>query len=228
MVRTAGGGSAPHIAPIERARYPATENEVFTFREGAFYGNLFTPNELLVQCAVGTNGERVCRPKTQTDRQRGLPYPRVYACYEDSLQVAYLNARICTDPSAGCFVHDPKPCVGAGPADPNSARCTWLNHAGVYQDCRGPDPAADSYPAITTYLNEPCDLIGDGIGVCTRIRRAVASDTPGRGSVGRGPRGCGGCSAHGSTGALQAAVLALLVTLVLGARRRSRARSPAG
>jgi hypothetical protein len=228
----------------ESGRYPAKEQEVFTFREGAFYGNLFEPDELTTSCEVyptvgqqglemsckppgGKGGDsNVCRIDRDViicERKLGpLPYKDVHACYsvaqeQDSqygeLGVAYLNSRICDQPDskASCFFHPPRPCSGGN----HSARCKWSKEAGVYQDCEGLGARPRTFRPITTYLNDPCDLIGEQ-GLCAKIRALRPIDP----SPSSSP-GCWGCTRSCSAGgALVLAPGVALLALIL--RRRPR------
>ncbi|HEX7836364.1 MAG TPA: hypothetical protein VF469_02815, partial [Kofleriaceae bacterium] len=192
--------SSPPLVKISGSGvYPAKDREVFTFREGAFYGNLFTPSKLSRSCTM-TKDVRQCflaGDKTGGDacdvRQLGtsdakcdltktVPYPDVYACYSLAQQedgqghgsaangIAYLNSRICDQPGSTCFPHTPIPCYD--PAnEQSSAHCEWTGD-GVYHHCKGQD-LDTSYPAITTYLNDPCDVIGNG-ELCDELRRSLA------------------------------------------------------
>jgi hypothetical protein len=56
---TASG--APAVARIAGAgKYPAPEADVFTFLEGAFYGNLFEPDRLTWSCELDDAGAWKC------------------------------------------------------------------------------------------------------------------------------------------------------------------------
>jgi MYXO-CTERM domain-containing protein len=96
-----------------------------------------------------------------------------------------------------------------------------------------------SYPPVTTYLNDPCDLLGNHSGVCSAVRAALArgggagartgeaartSEAPptsgeGPGRVAPGARGCG-CAGGGAGGG--SGTLAALVALAIHLRRRRR------
>lgn len=210
--------------------YPAPRKEVFPFLEGAFYGNLFDPDKLTQGCEVDSASQMTCRPLgdkrgvpdvcviscgvTSCRRDAGaLPYTNVYACYslaqqDDSQRgnvgVAYLNSRICDRPDATCFPEPPGPCIGEGP---DSARCTW--YAGVYADCMSRGAQPEEFPPITTYLNEPCDLIGEG-KLCDEVRSTPRSEL-----LSKGARLC-----------VAGGVLLLIVVGVLTGRLRDRKRRP--
>ena len=240
---TSGGLTAPPPPPpvikvAGAGSYPATEAEVFSYVEGAFYGNLFSPDELAIRChasptsptvllcqrADGSAAIEPCAPAATACPQRRLtvPYRNVYACYsltrdgttDDTAAVAYMNDRICAQRNGDepCFPHPPQRC---------SLHCEWDAAGGRYQRCTGglrTPTAPKVYPAITTYLNDPCDLIG-GAALCTRLRTAIGLAGNGGGGVTAGPpttrrpRGCGGCASADEAPAPLTAALALLLSL---------------
>lgn len=169
-----------------------------------------------------------------------VPYGGVYACYsyaqqtenaaDDDVSAAAINARICDVPHSGrsCFGDRLRRCHYS---DENknldlqhSAGCKALPAGGGYPLCRGVDAEASrTYShVVTTYLNEPCDLLATS-GECSALGRTLAASaggaTPatGVGSVGPGKRGCGGCAAGG--GGLPGLVAG--VALVALRRRKS-------
>jgi hypothetical protein len=179
--------------------YPAPLGEAFGFLEGAFFGNMFLPDRLTRDCEVtqlksdqqGGLEQLTCRSggKDVTEEcmiscgitscrrdAGGLPYTNVHACYSfaqqrdsqnGNLGVAYLNSRICDRPDAACFFEPPGPCTGD---EPESAHCTWQGAAGRFADCSSPADHAKEFPPMTTYLNEACDVIGEG-PLCDEVRR---------------------------------------------------------
>ncbi|WP_437716839.1 hypothetical protein WMF45_10755 [Sorangium sp. So ce448] len=133
------------VGENEGVRYPATEVELFRYREGGFYGNIFDSNP---------GGAR----------PDGVLFDKQYACYgEDWNQgAANLADRLCalpaSDAAAQCFVHEPKPC---SPFNGNPGACARTAGArrSIYTPC---DEAGAQwkYP-VTVYLNHPCDLRSD-------------------------------------------------------------------
>ena len=215
---------APTLRTKGTGSYPASTREVFTFREGAFYGNLFDVDALRYDCQI-TGTMRECTPRVAglavercpavslvgdgaagtvgCAEARTLGNAHLFACFSlaqqqdtdgvgtDDEGVAYLNARICDEPDASCFPTRPTRCHYVDPAV-NAARgahCTYVD--GRYQTCAGPD--GTRYPAITSFLNDPCDLLG-AKRVCTRLRVLLRSAS---GGVTHAPgvverrRGCG-------------------------------------
>jgi hypothetical protein len=232
VIKVAGSGT-----------YPATEKEAFTFREGAFYGNLFKPGELMWSCEVGDDFKQVCKPtpgNEGAEAETSLPYKDVYACYTSAQQkdsegekmgAAYLNNRICDRPDLkkGCFFHKPNRCYYTDPEtnEKKGAHCKWVSDAGFFQDCHGQGDKADTtYQPITMYLNDPCHLIDDK-DLCTAIRKSIAirkAIAPVPGGVPKvppGPRGRGGCSLD-AAGGTHPASIAVLLGLLLHRRRRRR------
>lgn len=208
--------------------YPASEKEVFTFLEGAFYGNLFEPNALTTHCEIfPKKGTRcVVNPDYERKKYREepvLPYTDVHACYsfaqqQDSqhgdLGTAYLNSRLCDLPNARCFFHPPRPCTEG----PSNAHCKWVSSSGVYKECADPADPTTTFQPITTYLNDACDLIGEG-GLCDKVRSLPPRVT----KPGTGWCGCGGCSRSCSAlGALLVAAGTVLLGFLLRRRRQRR------
>jgi hypothetical protein len=166
----------------------------------------------------------------------GLPYDGVYACYsyaqqqenddDDAQSAAAFNARLCDLPGAEakCFPHKIKRCHYSDPAR-NAARgagCNAISAKGAYRSCPGQDADTASYSqVITTYLNDPCDVLNDR-KQCAMLRSAIAGGSGNPATVPPGARGCGGCAATG-TGGLGAPLVGC--ALVVSRRRRTR-RSP--
>lgn len=258
--------------------YPATEREVFTFREGAFYGNLFEPEALSWNCEI-SDDKRTCthidptnpkdgiietcgiRAKTFGDyntedlpqdsdgysaetartyedvvcvETKAVPYRNVYACYslaqqqdsqdngDDGEGVAFLNDRICDepDPNKRCFFHTPRRChfLNAQKNENRGAHCDWVD--GVYQNCKSSDGKL-TYLPITTYLNDPCDLIGND-DLCSKVRRSLVLARLPATKVVPGPHGCGGCSLGDAGGGFLPASIAALLALLRRGRMRRR------
>ncbi|KYF78059.1 hypothetical protein BE11_12070 [Sorangium cellulosum] len=124
------------------AQYPAREEEVFTYREGSFFGDVF----------------------------RG-PKDR-YACYSDiwSHGKAHLTDRLCAGPSdEGCLLHEPYPCRAAPKGDADTAPaytqlCFGEAEApgSAYLDCEGEQRVRPPWQhGITVFLSDPCALSSD-------------------------------------------------------------------
>jgi MYXO-CTERM domain-containing protein len=234
----------PEITDLAGGGYPATEAQVFAFREGAFFGNLFDPSGLTRDCSMAAttaglqclslDGQPVppctdANPENCGIDENTLPYRRLYACFSaeqagganDSVSAAYFNDRICSEPDAEhpCFAQPPRRCA---------TQCQWDAARGVYRDCtvtEGANQGQTTYRPITTYLELPCDLLGDP-ALCETVRASVG----GGGGIGGGvppvtpgPHGCGCATGGSTTGALASLGLGALVAARLR-RRRGAAR----
>jgi hypothetical protein len=204
--------------------YPASEQEVFTFLEGAFYGNLFEPHALTTHCEILQGGTQCVRnPGYQGNKypdELVLPYTNVHACYSFAQQqddqngdlgVKYINSRVCAAPDGDCFLDRPRPCTEG----PNSARCRWVSSAGGYEGCADPGNPARTFHSITTYLNDPCDLI-DERALCDKVTSLHRAKGRGKDRY-----DFGGCARSWSAaGALVLAAVVVLIALLLRMRRR--------
>jgi hypothetical protein len=183
MIKPLDGRSSALALAGKTARYPAPESEIFPFREAGFYGNLFEPEAL--SRTVSVKGDNlviaeagrvssVPLPKHQSAGKLSIPYTHVYVCYgfEDQRStsvdiqltkahgIANLNDRVCAGPGSNCFPNLPVACSNV---------CQWNDHEGVYEKCQGRDRL---YPAITSYLDEPCSLVSAGQCVSLRKQRS--------------------------------------------------------
>jgi hypothetical protein len=124
-----------------RRTYPAREVDVFTYREGAFYGNLFSTSAKLDTNPTMLSGD-------------------TYACFGERWAdgLATFADRFCAL-DAVCFDHTPMGCF-----QPKGDRCE--SDSGMpgefYERCSGiavpPARPAEWAAPITVYLNGPCDL----------------------------------------------------------------------
>jgi len=124
------------------ASYPSSESEVFTYREGAFFGNIFD--------AVSSR-----YPTDSTDINMLVGYQ--YACHSElwSDGVAHDTDRLCAGPDSPCFENAPGRCI-----DP----CLMPTGGSqpIYTPCSTASPTLRSWThPITVYLNHPCDLARD-------------------------------------------------------------------
>lgn len=171
--------------------YPASEEQVFTYREGGFYGDLF-------------------KPASFTDA--GTLSAEQYSCYSDVWGdgLARLAGRACAGPISGrglsgcpadrtdtlppdageslCFVNPPRGCIDPSPCVPDAGGlhvcataipattdylgCPGDPHAATrqssYVDCHGfpvGRPSNTWRYSTTVYLNDPCDGAPNG-GAC--------------------------------------------------------------
>lgn len=121
--------------------YPAPEADVFTYREGAYYGTAFG----------GVAHETGCSPP-----QPGLLGAQQHACFGEPWTdgTAHLRDRLCEKPDDGCLANTPLPCA----SDTSVHACDGASLDGAYRECDG-SSASPAWPLpLTVYLNHPCDL----------------------------------------------------------------------
>jgi len=171
---------------------PAPEPAVFAWREGGFYGDIFEAisnekRQVRINPIKGNLQEQI-RPGTdkaafeesnwrdevrETLAFRGVIYPKMFACSskEWNAQDAYFQLRVCAGPTGeNCAAKYVGPCFpescGSDNAHPSSFD---------YKDCKDGSPEPPWSQPITTFLNQPCDLVGlkgDEEGrVCSTVGR---------------------------------------------------------
>jgi hypothetical protein len=153
---------------------PSSEGEVFTWREGAFYGNIFDPgalNPLKPQVRVNaTTGQVEEEPvpgsgiwvagKTVSSLFAGAVYLNMWACSSGNwtLPDGYFERRSCAGVGGlNCAARYAGPCAllcSTGDAGPASG-----DHD--YGDCADLTLQRWASP-LTPFLNHPCDLLGPG------------------------------------------------------------------
>ncbi|NVJ02495.1 hypothetical protein HV824_30855 [Myxococcus sp. AM009] len=154
------------VAPVATAgTYPAEPFGAYTFREGAFYGNMFDSRELTVEVVLNPD---TFEPKLVNLRFKGVVHDNVHACHgRDWVDGdSHLRSRICANADiggqsiSGCMAHAAGPCE-PGSYNPRPARCKLNDGAAVWgdgdfegcDDSRGvhhPEP-------ITVFLRSPCE-----------------------------------------------------------------------
>lgn len=150
----------------------ATEQQVWSYVEGAFYGNIFRSDGLApgLDFHVDAGG--------QTTGPYNLIVPTIFrhahACYSPIWRsgAAELTSRMCAGPSANCLMRIAGAC-GAAPAftgtsDPVN-RCQYMASQGDYRGCLDRNGSQRWYHPVTTYLNNPCDTVampGAGSSAC--------------------------------------------------------------
>ena len=161
--------TTPDAVPVAHhgpgsGRYPVPEKDVFPFLEGAFFGNLFDPDGLTRtrEMVLRDGKPEVHRDNDKNNDDDDVPHPHIYACYSqanDEEGVANVNWRVCDKPgSKKCFPNPPRRChfKDAEVNRHNGYHCRWNADNGLYRDCIGDD--GETYPVITVYLHESCDL----------------------------------------------------------------------
>ena len=151
---------------------PTSETQLFTWREGAFYGNIFGAgalNPLKPQIRVNPSTGRVeeqpipglnlwIAGKTVSSLFVGVVYQKMWACSsaEWSLPAAYYERRVCAAlGGVNCAAKYAGPCsllCGSGDRAPVSGDFD-------YGDCA--DLTLQHWPTTTTtFLDHPCDVVG--------------------------------------------------------------------
>jgi len=165
----------------------ATEQQVFSWREGAFYGNLFG------SLAQGVNvhfdpkyGKVLGREFTV----KGSMYTNMWACYSNvwSYPDAYMKDRVCAGSTTNCAATPVGACQYHASATPTYV-CDYNDgDPGLgdydYQGCAGQNGTYWKN-AITTYLNDPCDVAGDhyipnassAVKVCSAKKGGIVKQT---------------------------------------------------
>jgi len=147
--------------------YPSAPFGAYTFREGAFYGNLFDPHALSVEVLL----DRVTFKATLTKPGfMGYPYQKVFACYSRDWVSgdSHLTSRVCAntnvsgDLGRACVAQTLGPCE-PGNTSPLPPRCAVNDGPQVYGDgdfesCRDDSGQLYAEP-VTVYLRSPCDLL---------------------------------------------------------------------
>jgi hypothetical protein len=149
---------------ISGGKYPLTEEEVFTYREGAFFGNVFDDIPAL------------SFPQPDTGGKNKFLVGNQYACYSEiwNSGEAHLTDRICALPDLElklgntCLVNSPEPCLWS-PTLPTLVDCDHVCQSEVCKEGGYLGCQSSSVPgslsgikewthALTVYLNNPCDL----------------------------------------------------------------------
>jgi hypothetical protein len=158
--------------------YPALEEDVFSFLEGAFFGNLFDPDGLtrFREVVLDANQPKVTRGHlagTDEGDEDTIPHRHIYSCYSlDNAEegIAYLTGRICAKPDAGkkCFPNPPQPCRFRDTGEKAKRDAVCRRGSKGRWDCRGHGSVV--YPALAVFLNEPCGLTESGCANLPRVR----------------------------------------------------------
>lgn len=177
----------PQARSASGGTYPAGPFGAFTFREGAFYGNMFDPSALAVEVLVTKDKDYI--PVLSKPGFQGYPYQNVHACYSRDWVSgdSHLISRICANATVGGS--SAYACVArtAGPCEPGSTstrppRCkvndgAWVYGDGDFEACL--DETDNEHPEpISVYLRNPCDLIPlSSRQVCTTTCSPIACST---------------------------------------------------
>ncbi|HYH99680.1 hypothetical protein [Hyalangium sp.] len=150
---------------VGNATYPAAEQQLFTHREGAFWGTLFGPGALALGIDVWVDNMGVVHKDVNNVRVTGSLYPKMFACQapEWEREDAYANARLCALPGENCVAQVLGRCNAVVTAGSYTGRQCQIDNAtgfGDYGMCV--NPAGEAYPQVVTpHLSQPCDNVSD-------------------------------------------------------------------
>jgi hypothetical protein len=176
---TLSGTAAVAVTPSPSARYGLSEQQVYTVREGAFYGNIFDPKALATQVEVRVTrvGDREYYEVVGDEVViQGAIYRLMYSCYDPAWTngAAYSTNRVCALPNSGA--NCAATVVGAcwNWSTPSLGKCAMqdgpiLPGDGDFEQCK--DPAGNVWrEPVTVFLHEACGPVegGDGTSPCAR------------------------------------------------------------
>jgi len=171
--------------PDSTSEYGLSEQQVYGVREGAFYGNIFLPDDLATEVDVKEvyDGKQKGVVVVGTDVViQGSIYRKMYSCYDPSWSsgAAYAANRVCAIPSSGsnCAANVTGACF-TSLKPPVAGKCAIQDGAltsgdGDYEQCR--DHEDRLWPqSVTTYLHAPCDTVTKELRTqtCSRGSRSV-------------------------------------------------------
>lgn len=158
----------------------ASERQVFSWREGAFYGNLFGALHGQVDVHYDPQIGKVVGRQYVVE---GAVYTNMWACYSNvwTYPDAYMKDRVCAGSATNCAATPVGACQYHATGSPTYV-CDYNDGDPVlgdsdYQGCKGKNGTYWKN-AITTYLNDPCDVAGDhylAAGNATKVCAAKKS-----------------------------------------------------
>lgn len=141
----------------------ATEPQVFSWREGSFYGNVFGSLHPNVDVRYDSDFGKVVGREFAVE---GSIYTNMWACYSNvwNYPDAYMKDRTCAGNSYNCAATPVGACQYHATGTPTYV-CDSNDGAPAtgdydYQGCNG-NNGTEWKNGITTYLNDPCDVAGD-------------------------------------------------------------------
>lgn len=175
------GKASPAVREGGPATYPNDEQDVFSFEEGAFYGNIFGVDALHASITPAMNkwdvvaGAFITAPDVA--KSSGMVYRRMFACSGRywSTAEAYEKHRVCAGPGPtdattyNCAARYTGACAEAYYDPPAVASCPGNLHKcnvidgpkvvgdGDYHACGG--GGVTWHNPITVYLNDPEDIV---------------------------------------------------------------------
>jgi len=136
-------------------KYPALEIDLFSIREGAFFGNIFRRDALRVSYTYDANGQGfVGHPRAPSPNQFPTPYGAMFACHDASYTrgAAYLSKRLCSAGLGACAAQPvgdcATMCAAAAPPPSRYGAVGACSYAGTW-----------SWP-MTSFLHSRNDVLG--------------------------------------------------------------------
>ncbi|WP_426751470.1 hypothetical protein [Myxococcus sp. Y35] len=176
--------------PDSVTTYGLSEQQVYRVREGAFYGNIFLPDQLATEVEVKEvfDGKETRFVVVGTDVViRGSIYRKMFSCHDPawSSGAAYASNRVCAIPSlsANCAARATGACF-TSLSPPVAGKCAIQDGGltpgdGDYELCR--DHENRLWPqSVTTYLHAPCDTVTQGLRAqaCGRVEQSFEPVPP--------------------------------------------------
>ncbi|AEI66532.1 hypothetical protein [Corallococcus macrosporus] len=155
--------------PAWASTYGLSEQQVYAVREGAFYGNIFLPDELAAEVEVVEyrDGKQSHYKVEGADViVAGSIYKKMFSCFDPawSSGAAYAANRVCALPNLGanCAARVTGPCF-ASLQPPVAGQCDIQDGPltpgdGDYEQCRDHVEVLWTQ-SVTTYLHAPCDTV---------------------------------------------------------------------
>lgn len=152
--------------------YGRSEKDVFSYREGAFYGTIFD-GELGTKVYVNVTKEGRVVGKEQ--HIQGTMYPKMFSCHapEWNQGMAYATNRVCAQPGTGmdCAATVTGACITPWDRNFPASMCKvedgpLVSGDGDFEQCLDPSQNEWNEP-VTVYLHAPCDLMsGENPDLC--------------------------------------------------------------
>ncbi|MBJ6766156.1 hypothetical protein JGU66_35845 [Myxococcaceae bacterium JPH2] len=176
----ASGLAVVSASSTSTVQYGLSEAQVYSVREGAFYGNLFVPKALAtkVEVVVHRQGDQTFYEVEGDDVViPGAIYKQMYSCYDPAWVngAAYSTHRVCALPASGanCATTVVGACWGNSESSPG--KCASQDGSlvvgdGDFEQCRDTTNGLWKEP-VTTFLHMPCDPTSTNPGseLCKRI-----------------------------------------------------------
>jgi len=145
--------------------YPATEQQLFSQREGGFYGNIFGFGALAPGVDVWVDGTGQVHKDVSNIHVTGSIYPKMFACQDPrwTRADAYANERLCAVPGENCVAQVVGRCNAVVTAGSYTGPRCQVDDATGYKDYgQCVDPAGVVYPQVVApQLSEPCANVSD-------------------------------------------------------------------